>query len=182
MTEFLRSLRDRKGVRRLKFSVVPCGGRQATYDAFRNAVKHSPEDLNVLLVDSEVEFTSASARQHLVKCDGWDLGNQTDDSIYLMIQTMETWIVSDVEALAEFYGQGFNRNALPGAADLERTSKTRINAALENSTRATKKGRYHKIRHGSQLLMRIDPDLVRARCPACERVFRTLESLIDQSA
>jgi hypothetical protein len=95
-----------------------------------------------------------------------------------MIQTMEAWIVADAVALAAYYGQRFNGNSLPKALNLETVAKTEVASALEQATRATQKGAYHKIRHASDLLQRIDRQKVRQRCPSCERLFDTLGGMI----
>ena len=88
-----------------------------------------------------------------------------------MIQTMETWIVADTEALADYYGQNFRKSALPSTNDLEAISKTEIASALKRATQATQKEEYHKIRHASDLLKQIDSSKVRDRCPSCEKLF-----------
>ncbi len=95
--------------------------------------------------------------------------------VHLMIQTMETWIVADVDALANFYGQGFRDAALPQRNDLEVEPKASVATALHNATRKTRKGPYHKIHHASDLLKRLAPHTVRQRCRSCDRLFATLE-------
>ena len=57
-------------------------------------------------------------------------------------------------------------------------AKTDCRRALEQATRATQKGAYHKIRHASDLLQRIDRNKVEQRCPASRRLFDTLHRLI----
>ena len=61
------------------------------------------------------------------------------------------------QALTEFYGQDFLRNALPGTDDVEAIPKDRLLSSLNHATRGTQKGPYHKIDHGAALLERIDP-------------------------
>ena len=96
-----------------------------------------------------------------------------------MVQAMETWIVADPDALAAYYGQRFLAKALPDTANLENVPRATITNALERATRHTQKGMYHKIRHASEILQRIDPQRVRQRCPACARLFRTLGHTIS---
>jgi len=43
----------------------------------------------------------------------------------------------------------------------------------------TQKKEYLKIRHAAALLERIDPDVVRRRCPSCDRLFVTIIHRID---
>ena len=56
---------------------------------------------------------------------------------------------------------------------------TDVERLLERATAGTQKGRYHKIRHASDLLQWIDPETVKTRCRHCERLFIELERLID---
>lgn len=87
-----------------------------------------------------------------------------------MVQVMETWIVADTDALEKYYGRGFRPNQLPRRQDLEEVSKESVATALERTTAETTKGTYHKIRHASDLLARLDPKRVKERC----RHFRTM--------
>ncbi len=97
-----------------------------------------------------------------------------------MIQTMEAWIVADERALADYYGDGFDEDALSGQEDLETVAKGSIANALRRATENTTAGRYRKIGHASDLLRRIDPEAVRRRCPACRRLFETLAEEIER--
>jgi len=133
--------------------------------------------MTALLVDAEGPVATSPCA-HLQSRDGWEFGDVPDDVVHLMIQNMEAWIVADTTALAAYYGQRFNANPLPEAQDLETVPKTALAAALERATRATQKGAYHKIRHASDLLQRIDRQKVLQRCPSCTRLFETLGRLI----
>jgi hypothetical protein len=95
-----------------------------------------------------------------------------------MIQVMETWLVADPANLREFYGQGFKENSLPKTLDLEHVPKTEIFARLDEATANTRKGRYHKIRHASDLLTRLDAGTVAHRCPACHRLLHTIGEIL----
>lgn len=116
---------------------------------------------------------------HLVARDGWNFQGVNDNLIHLMVQTMETWIVADPEALRAYYGQGFRPNALPRHQNLEEVNKSDIKQALDLATQGTQKSKYHKIKHARALLERINPMTVREKCPHCERLFETLLRLID---
>jgi hypothetical protein len=70
--------------KRLRWKVIPSGGRDATYDAFMNAIQHANDDtLCVLLVDSEEALAAETKgrphvnahvrKRHLEIRDGWDL-------------------------------------------------------------------------------------------------------------
>jgi hypothetical protein len=96
ISEFIRKVVPQ---RKPGWKVVACGSRNDAHDAFMNATQVSPENFNVLLVDSEGPMDQAlSPRTHLRKRDAWELANVSEDSIHLMIQVMETWIVADPDA------------------------------------------------------------------------------------
>ena len=155
------------------WKLVCCGGREDAFRNFRNAVHNSGDDIVILLVDAE-EPVSGSARAHLRSRDGWDLGFVSEDRVHLMVQTMEAWIIADPNALVNYYGQSFRQNVLPKTANLETVAKTDISRTLEQATRDTQKGVYHKIHHAKDLLKQIDAYKVRQRCPSCKRLFDTL--------
>ena len=170
------SARDRK----LLWKLVCCGTRNRAFRAFRNALRNGDDSVVVLLVDAEGPV-KATARDHLQTRDQWDLTDIDDNAVHLMVQVMETWIAADPNALAGYYGQGFNAGALPTRRNLEEEPKASVERSLERATAGTKKGGYHKIRHASELLQRIDAETVKTRCHHCQRVFDELGRLIDEA-
>ena len=179
MNAFLDPIKQLARTKSWHWKLVPCGGRKETYDRFRTAVTIPVEGIVVLLVDAEAAVSSNTLRAHLKKRDNWDLRFATDDMVHLMVQAMETWIVADPDALAAYYGQRFLAKALPNNANLESVPRADISRALQQATRRTQKGEYHKIRHASEILQRIDQQRVWQRCPACARLFRTLGQAIS---
>ena len=176
MDGFLGKLKDVARAKGWRWRLVCCGGRDAAFRAFGNAYSNGSDALVVLLVDSE-GTVDASPRAHLAR-DGWNLSGVADNQIHLMVQVMETWIVADPEALAAYYRQSFQANALPAADDLETVAKNEVASALDRATAQTQKGRYHKIHHAAALLACIDPAKARARCRHCERLFATLDAAV----
>ena len=139
--------------------------------AFRNAISAHSDAIVALLVDSEGPVSADTApRAHLAQRDGWQLAAAQEDTVHLMVQVMETWIVADGNALRAYYGQGFNVNAMPRHRSLEDVPKGDVEEALRRATASTRKGTYHKIRHASEILARVDPDVVGQRCPHFERM------------
>ena len=178
---FLGEVRERARDRRKPWNVVMCGSRRKAYERFMGEASAAREDFIVLLVDSEEEVTRAP-KAHLAarSGDGWTDWNQTLESqVHLMVQTMETWLIADIETLRSYYGSRFNDNALPKRQDLEKVPKENVSLALARATQKTQKGEYHKIRHASELLARVDPEKVKARCRHCKRLFDTLTSVIE---
>lgn len=170
MDSFLNEQKQAARARGWRWKLVAAGPRDKAFEGFQHATKQRTADLVVLLVDAEAPLKHAP-RDHLRNRDGWDLHFAEEDSIHLMVQTMEAWIVADAEALAAYYGQGFQRNSLPDALDLESVPKRQIERSLKAATTRTRKGVYHKIRHATELLAKINPTRVKDRCPGCVRLL-----------
>jgi hypothetical protein len=176
---FLRDIVSLARKKRIKWFIIACGSRLSAFDNFQTALRSHAEAFNVLLVDSEGPINS-EPRKHLRDRDGWDLSKVGDAQCHLMVQTMEAWIIADIAALKNFYRQGFHPGAIPKTADVEQIDKSALESSLKAATRKTQKGEYHKIRHASELLKRIDPVKVRNAAPHCRRLFLTLERKIDE--
>ena len=178
MDALLRPLKDAARAKALHWKPVPWGARNEAFRGFRNAVGKRDYAIVVLLVDAEGPVNGAP-RSHLQSRDGWDMGFAGEDTIHLMVQVMETWIAADPDALSTYYGQNFNGNVLPRAANLEQVSKADVTQTLDQATKHTTKGCYHKIKHASDLLKRINVERVKKRCPHCARLFDKLGPMID---
>ena len=172
--------------KRYRWSLIPCGSRQQTYEAFKNALKTKPLATNVLLVDSEDPIPICTALnndaiirvEHLKKRDNWVFDEVESECIHLMVQCMEAWIVADVDALKTFYGQDFLVNSLPKRNNHEEEPKTDIYNKLKQATKTTQKGEYAKIKHASKLLMIIDSREVEKRCPRFKEFTQWLDRII----
>lgn len=158
--------------------VVACGSRGEALKRFRRAVEQRSETAPLLLIDSEgpVDWDRETPKAFLARTDTWNLSFAGEEAVHLMVQFMESWIVSDPEALDDYYGKGFRRKALPVRKDLEAVAKVDILKALAAATKSTAKRRYHKMRDAPALLERMDPRLARQRCRGCARLFRTLHA------
>ena len=66
---FLNSLRQQACNKRINWSIIACGGRQSTYDAYCYALKDHPQAVNILLVDSEDPVTRPTCSEHLTARD-----------------------------------------------------------------------------------------------------------------
>ena len=176
MEVFLRGLREQARARGMYWKLVPCGGRDEAFRAWSSPKPDARFPIRVLLVDAETPVSGGFAH-HLATGDGWPVSVADEDRIHLMVQVMETWIVADPSALACYYGDGFRAQDLPSGKPLEDVLKYDIKHALRRATENTQRGRYQKIRH-ADLLAKLDPDRVRGRCRACERVFTLVGGLI----
>lgn len=172
-SKFLLPLKDIARQRHIRWAVIACGPRNAAQDAFQIALQQHANAFNVLLVDAEGPVTQ-SPRAHLQQRDGWQMQSISDEQCHLMVQVMESWLLADRDALREFYGAGFNTNPLPGQADVEQIDKGVVLSAMEDATQRTRKGSYHKIRHGPKLLERLEVSKVRSAARHCDRLFTTL--------
>lgn len=177
LTEIVQLARSQK----MGWNLIVCGSRTNAFRDFQTALKTHPDAFNVLLVDAEAPVTATSVRQHLKDRDTWNMTSFTEAQCHLMVEVMENWLLADVDALARFYGQNFNRSAIPSTRFVEQISKSTVELSLTNATRRTQKGEYHKIQHGLKLLGLISAPIVRSRAPYCDRLFTTLTSFITSA-
>ncbi len=105
-SKFLSSLNEMARERRIHWYVVACGSRQSTFDAFEIASRQHRDAFNVLLVDAEGPVTQPPW-EHLQDRDHWLTQGIPDDHCHLMVQTMEAWLVADLDALRRFYGHHY---------------------------------------------------------------------------
>ena len=157
--------------------VVACGGRESAFDKFCTALgSRKAEEFIVLLVDGEDLVAEGSGTwRHLRTRDRWEKPDEaTDENAHLMVQCMEAWFLADKDRLAAYFGQGFNRNALPGRLEIEDVAKRDVLQGLKNATRQCKKGEYGKVRHSFDLLERIDPALVMIASPHASHLVQTM--------
>lgn len=165
-----------------RIKIILCGGRKSAFDDFKIAVRQHQDAFNILLVDAEGEVANNhTAWEHLKKRvgDEWDKPKGiSDEQCHLMVQTMEAWLIADLEAVGKYYGQGFKKKSLPKSPKVEEIPKKDLEPKLVIATRNTTKGEYHKIRHASELLGLINVKTVRDAAPHCNRLFETLENKI----
>ena len=161
-------------------SIVQGGSRNTTFARFTTALQNARADeLPILLVDSEVPVDAGhSAWEHLRVKDGWQRPTAAADTpAFLMVQVMETWLLADRDALRKFFGQSFHENSLPAAqSNLESIPKANVLQSLEGATARCAK-RYAKGTVSFEVLARINPDEVAARCPHAKAILDYLRRL-----
>jgi hypothetical protein len=113
---------------------------------------------NVLLLDWEESTEAQLRKQGLQGCD--------PDSIFWMVQIMESWFLADVDALKALFGGSLSK----GNPNVEEIPKADV---LERLRKAAN-GEYHKVKHGAKLLALIDPARVRKAAPHCDRMFTVI--------
>jgi hypothetical protein len=197
LDELLKSQKQAARAKRLGWKLVPSGGRQSAYNAFIRAVRDANDDkLCVLLVDSEgpiapetknkPDVNAQARKHHLEERDGWNMAQIEPETIHLMVQCMEAWLLADPEKLASYYGQGFRANGLPIRQNLEDEPKLEVYQKFAKATKDTSKGTYSeannaKIRHASALLAMVRPTKVAHRCPRFATFIKWLDEQIDKS-
>jgi hypothetical protein len=99
----------------------------------------------------------------------------TDRHLYLMVHFVETWLLTDQNALQQFFKRGLNLKVLP-TTNLETRSKDDIEQALKKATQNSSKGLYQ---HGQahEIIEIVAPDKVKTLRHG-QRLFDSLGSLI----
>jgi len=163
--------------------VVRGKSRQNTFRGFTKHKTEHPGDLCVLLVDAETAVSEGMRVWDVVATrenDKWHRPDwATERHLYLMVYFVETWLLTDQDALQKFFKKGFNRRPLP-TTGLESRSKDEIQRALDKATRNSSKGRY---RHGQahEIIEIVDPRKVKTLSHGL-RLFNSLGSLIRNEA
>lgn len=182
LDEALSPQKNAARLRKILWKTVRCGGRNATFHAFANATEKQTADYVLLVVDAEkpvVDNTPSGRLVHLKACDGWNFESVDESRVHLMTQCMEAWIVADPDRLGDYYGQGFRKNALPKRQVLDEEPKASLLSSLDAATKKTKKGPYGKITHASEVLKRLRPGVVSARCVSFQQLTQWLDATIE---
>lgn len=159
--------------------VVRGKSRGNTYRSFINHYALYPDDLCVLLVDAETQVPpNASVWDAVARREGdnWQRpAFATERHLYLMVHFVETWLLTDQDALQTFFKRGFDFRPLP-TTNLEGRSKRDIERALERATRGSSNGPYrHAQAH--EIIALVRPERVQ-RLSHGHRLFNSLGSLI----
>ncbi|HJT66720.1 MAG TPA: DUF4276 family protein [Pyrinomonadaceae bacterium] len=174
----LRELAQEHGYHSLE--IVRGKGRSNAFNLFVKRKAFRPNDLVVLVVDSEIAVaTNTSVWEVVRNSDKWQKPVwATDSHLYLMVHVVETWLLTDQEALKQFFKRGLNLKALP-TSNLEDRSKTEIERALKQATKDTQKGSYT---HGQahEIIELVNPDNVKTLTHG-KRLFTTLRKLIEDN-
>lgn len=146
----------REGLRgRYRFRVVMAGGNSQTASDWRKRRRQaSDDDVVLLLLDSEGPVPGSTDQVPNGVSSFLERTDLATDDVYFMVQLMESWYLTNVEALATIYGNGFNAGRLPSiptdptpakpGRNLESIAKGTIESALASATQDTTKGRYDR--------------------------------------
>jgi hypothetical protein len=159
---------------RPKPRVVASGNRDQAYRDFSLSLSGEADTRAILLVDSEDPVPAGKTpAEHLRDRDHWTKP-LPDGQVHLMVQCMEAWFLTDKKMLAQYYGNGFRQPALPPNPKIEEIPKKDVLHGLERATAETRKGAYHKTRHGFDILERLDPGAVQKGSPLAAALFKVL--------
>ncbi|MCA0387163.1 MAG: DUF4276 family protein [Bacteroidetes bacterium] len=126
------------------------------------------------------KFLNSSNSVLLCDLDGPDETREKDiqmhrfeeyrDSIYYMVQEMEAWFISQPDILDKFYQADLTKK-IPKkhASEFENPDEK-----LQEWTRDSKKGKYHKVRHGTALLEMLDADKLTEDFPDFKGLIKAL--------
>lgn len=110
------------------------------------------------------------------KGDGWSRPSwATDRHLYLMTHFVETWLLTDHDALVRFFKRGFAAKYLP-TTKLEERSKDDVEKALKKATKDCQRGCY---RHGQahEVIEKVAPEKVKTLFHG-SRLFEEMDKLI----
>jgi hypothetical protein len=168
-----------EGLRTLE--VVAQGSTEQTIKGYAHGVhQHSSDCAVALLVDADASVTADSAAKHLeAKLDSANVPPDARANIFLMVQCMEAWLVTDVAALERCFGSRLRASALPANPDIEAVSKKDVLAALDAAVKTTKTGQYQKVKHGARILAELNPDRVGNRSRHARSLYSFLRSSVE---
>ncbi len=166
---FFKDLLDTARNKKIRLSLIATGAKPI--QDFKIAVRSHPDAWNIVLLDSDRPDDSRlfeeCAAPHGIE-------EARRDSVFWMVQVMETWFIADREALRRYYGKDFQDSAISLNQRVEQIAKSEIYSGLKRATQRTTKGAYHKTHHAPELLAIIDANKVREVAPQCERFFSTV--------
>ena len=115
-------------------------GKKQTIDKFL----HTNHAKMLCDLDNPPEHVETDLREHGLL--------DSRDKVFYMIQEMEAWILSQPDVLDKYYCEDIS-SRIPKKHSMFIAEPDK---ELQNITRNTRKGKYHKVKHGTQLLQMLD--------------------------
>jgi hypothetical protein len=176
MTKFLSGLKLRMPCR-----IIMCGGRQQAFNDFCVAMRgvRLGGDIPLLLVDAEdAVSTDAEPWVHLKIRDKWDKPEgATNDHAFLMVQTMEAWLVCDPSAW-KAWNQRVDKTKLLAIHNnnVEFIGKENLESRCESICKSVGESYLKNKRlNGFRILKGVQPALVRENSNEAKRFFDFIE-------
>jgi len=129
-------------------TIIMGNGKNQAISKFK---KNKLADRNYLLID--LDDLESQKEKHLL-----DLKLKDQENIvFFMIQEMEAWFISQPSILDKYYNSKISsRLPIKDAKQIEKPADV-----LQELTKNTQKGKYHKVRHGTALLESLDAKLLK---------------------
>ena len=96
---------------------------------------------------------------------------QGSEYVYFMVQEMEAWFLSQPEILDSFYNEKIRNIPDRPAKDIPNPSDL-----LYRITKATKRGKYHKVAHAVELLQKLDANKLSTEFVDFRNLIETLKN------
>ncbi len=152
-----------------KPKIIPSEGKsQAIKKFLKNQLAC---DFALLLIDldkPESELNNDLIENHL---------ETKRENVFYMVQEMENWFLSQPDKLDQFYGVDNNgkkiSDKIPKKKAIDFSEPDKV---LEELSKNTKRGKYHKIRHGVELLQFLDADRLEKDFTEFARLITRLKS------
>lgn len=146
--------------------VKPIGSKTFAVKRFKGG--SAAEDRLILLIDLDAPLNGKEE-------DLTSLGLlATEKNVFYMVQEMEAWFISQPAVLIEHWGEDLFRSfknkhpmAIPTPAK-----------ALEDLTKNSKHGKYHKISDGGKLLSHLDPLQLQKDFPDFKMMITKIKSIV----
>jgi hypothetical protein len=160
--------------------VSPCGSTVETIRDFARAARECGDDCMVaLLVDSDAPVEAESPARHLEgKLNAAQVPQDGRANVFLMVQCMEAWLVTDRIALEKCYGRNVREVRLPSVPNIETIAGRDLISILDDMAKSTATHKYHKVRDAARILAELNPDVVARR----SRHAKDLHQFLRQSA
>ncbi len=147
-----------------KVRIKLCGAKDQAIKAYL-----STDGKKFLLIDLDCGYEEKQSRIKDLNSKGC-----VREEYFFMIQTMEAWLLSQPNVLSKYYGQGIEIKGIQGKNWQNQSSPVKI---LNKLTKSTQKGKYHKVKHGSELLALLDAQSLMDDFPEFKRMIETLKKL-----
>jgi Domain of unknown function (DUF4276) len=144
-------------------------GKKQTIDKFKNNKLDAQFFLLLVDLDATEDKIQADLNEHQL--------SENAENVFYMVQEMENWFLSQPDILDKFYGKDtatgkLMSKKLPNkkAIDIDHPDEV-----LQNLTKNTKKGEYHKIKHAVELLKLLDANKLEADFTEFKRLIKRLK-------
>ncbi len=132
-----------------KPKIIFGGGKTQTIKKFKTNKLDAQQCLLLIDLDSPEENIKAD----LIDCDLLEYS----ENVFYMVQEMDSWFLSQPDVLDKFYGKDNNGKLISQKLPKKKAIEIEHpDEKLQELTKNTKRGKYHKIKHAVELLKLLD--------------------------